>query len=159
MRNALTYVLEDVTSKPHLWGTSDPVRPTLGVDFKTRKGRSVFALLSNDGVYAAFVCFAITSDIPQDVMELSRFTNAAGRIAVPYTVWSNERGAGKIIIQMLAEHVEAHDLADRLITLSPPTEMAHEFHSRNGALTFRRNTGTVNFEYILKGDLSEEPTL
>lgn len=159
MRSALTYTLEDVTLKPHLWGSSDPVRPTLGVNFKTQKGRSVFALLSSNSIYSAFVCFALTSDVPQDVMELSRFTDITGRIAVPYTVWSNEKGAGRVIIQMLVKHVGDYDLADRVVTLSPPTEMAHAFHIRNNALMFRKNAGTVNFEYILKGDLSEEPTL
>ena len=35
----------------------------------------------------------------------------------------------------------------RYVTLSPKTEMAKRFHMRNGAVVFRENEDTVNYEY------------
>ena len=40
---------------------------------------------------------------------------------------------------------------NRLITLSPLTDMAYKFHSKNGAKLIRVNENTQNFEYqVLK---------
>jgi hypothetical protein len=36
----------------------------------------------------------------------------------------------------------------RFVTLSPKTEMAKRFHLKNGAIVFRENEETVNYEYI-----------
>jgi len=35
----------------------------------------------------------------------------------------------------------------RFVTLSPKTEMAHNFHIKNGAFVFRKNRQSVNYEY------------
>jgi hypothetical protein len=35
----------------------------------------------------------------------------------------------------------------RFVTLSPKTEMARRFHTKNGAITLRENEETVNYEY------------
>jgi hypothetical protein len=35
----------------------------------------------------------------------------------------------------------------RFVTLSPKTDMARRFHTRNGAIVFRDNPETVNYEY------------
>jgi hypothetical protein len=37
----------------------------------------------------------------------------------------------------------------RFVTLSPKTEMARRFHIKNGAVVFRENTDTVNYEYLI----------
>jgi hypothetical protein len=36
----------------------------------------------------------------------------------------------------------------RFVTLSPKTQMAKRFHLKNGAVTFRENDLTVNYEYM-----------
>ena len=36
---------------------------------------------------------------------------------------------------------------DRFVTLSPKTDMAKRFHTKNGAIVFRDNPETVNYEY------------
>ena len=36
----------------------------------------------------------------------------------------------------------------RFVTLSPKTEMAEKFHLRNGAVVFRENEETINYEYL-----------
>ena len=71
-----------------------------------------------------------------------------GEIVVAYTVWSRKRGAGKDIINKLAEWARENHF-DRLVTLSPLTPMATHFHIRNGAKQININRDTQNFEYKL----------
>ena len=141
-------VLEDVTSIPDLWKDSDPVRPELSVMFKVSEGRKVFGLKGEDGTWKAFMCYARTFLIPKDVNELGILTDRNGNVIVPYTVWSNEKGAGRMIIKEVLSMVKDKNMGvDRVVTLSPKTEMARKFHLRNGAKEFRMNSTTVNFEY------------
>lgn len=150
MTNFEDYTLENVKGNPELWKDTDPVRPELSVKFKTSEGRHVYGLKSPTGEYTAFVCFSQSTDVPADITGLSSMTSTVGRIAVPYTVWSNKRGAGRAIINKLIEMVRQTNLVDRVVTLSPRTEMARKFHLRNSASIYRENIVTVNFEYDLK---------
>jgi hypothetical protein len=137
-----------VTDSPALWIDKDPVRPELDVEFKTAKGRDVFGLLGEDEEWKAFMCYARTSLIPRSVEELDTLTTEDGNTIIPYTVWSNEKGAGKEIINQVLQFVKniEHNI-DRVVTLSPLTKMARKFHLRNNAKEFRVNETTVNFEY------------
>ena len=150
----MKYTLEYVTTKPHLWETSDPVRPELDVEFKTSPGRGVFGLLGEDGEWKAFLCYARTFLIPCDVEELEEFTREDGNIVIPYTVWSHEKGAGRTIINKVLDLVRGDGSmnVDRVVTLSPKTKMARKFHLRNDAVQFRMNRTTVNFEYEVTGE-------
>ena len=141
--------LENVTDRPSLWEATDPVRPELDADFKTAAGRGVFGLLGEDGEWKAFLCYARTFLIPCNVEELKEFTREDGNIVIPYTVWSNEKGAGRTIINEVLSLVRRDTSMniDRVVTLSPKTEMARKFHLRNDAVQFRMNRTTVNFEY------------
>ena len=140
-------VLENVTMMPDLWESGDPVRPELGVRFKTANGRAVYGLKTKEGKYVAFCCVARTTQVPIDIIELSEFTSTLGTILVPYTVWSLQRGAGKAIIKQLLDKVNKSRMAHRVVTLSPLTDMARRFHLRNGATEIARNVVTANFEY------------
>ncbi len=147
------YVLENVTVKPDLWRSGDPVRPNLGVSFKTYPGREVFALRDPDGVYVAFCCVARTHAIPVDIMTLSSYTLKDGKICVPYTVWSLRKGAGRAIINALLEFISNKEKTiNRVVTLSPRTKMARNFHLRNGAKEIKTNIVTANFEYEVKNE-------
>lgn len=140
--------LEEVTLKPDLWKSKDPVRPSLGVSFKTYPGRKVFGLKAEDGTYVAFCCVARAWDVPVDIMSLSSLTTEEGPVCVPYTVWSHRRGAGKTIINKLLNMLRESDAGiKRVVTLSPRTEMARNFHLRNGAKEISVNVVTANFEY------------
>ncbi|MBN86761.1 MAG: hypothetical protein CL885_04490 [Dehalococcoidia bacterium] len=142
------YKLEYVTRRPDLWKDSDPVRPELGVDFKTSTGRGVFGLQGAHGDWKAFMCYARTNKIPTNVEELDKFTDKEGSIIIPYTVWSHEKGAGRVIINEVLEMARSFDVGiERVVTLSPLTEMAERFHMRNGAMKLQSNKTTVNFEY------------
>ena len=80
---------------------------------------------------------------------MESLTSVDGNIAVPYTVWSYQRGAGKEIINQALSFMRANNIS-RVVTLSPLTEMAKRFHLRNNAIELQVNETTANFEYLLK---------
>ena len=147
----MNHTLKKVTEQTHLWESSDPVRPELDTAFKTTPGRGVFGLLGEDGAWKAFLCYARVFLIPCSVEELEEFTREDGNVIIPYTVWSHEKGAGRTIINEVLNLIrsDANMNIDRVVTLSPKTEMARKFHLRNKAVQFRMNSDTVNFEYTL----------
>ena len=140
--------LQDVTDQPDLWVEGDPVRPGLGPEFKSALGRRVYGLLDPGGDWGAFCCTARTIGVPRSVAELDRMTDLTGMIIVPYTVWSLRRGAGKEIIRALIATTQP---GERVVTLSPKTEMAARFHDRNGATRIGKWSEAVNFEYPTGG--------
>jgi len=145
----MDYVIDNVTARPELWCDGDPVRPELDVSFKTAPGRGVFGLRGSDGEYKAFLCYALTSGIPKNVNDLDVQTDIDGTVVVPYTVWSREKGAGRLIINHVLEFVKSSKMAERVVTLSPQTDMARVFHLRNNAHEVQYNETTVNFEYTI----------
>lgn len=108
----------------------------------------MFGLREEDD-YKSFLCVAYTTDIPKDVAELDELSEPNAPIAVPYAVWSHQRGAGRAIVMQVSSFVREHRGVERVITLSPITPMAHKFHTRNGATKIRTNEITTNFEYKL----------
>ena len=149
----MNYDLEHVTGFPELWKDRDPVRPELDVSFKTAPGRSVYGLYGDDGDWKAFMCCARTSCIPKSVEDLAIHTCPAGSYIIPYTVWSHEKGAGRVIINKILSMLEHNDIGvNRVVTLSPLTTMAERFHLRNGAEVIRTNATTINFEYKINND-------
>jgi len=146
----MNYTLKNVTKNIESWFNKDPVRPGLDVEFRTKAGREIFGLLDEDGEYKAFMCVAYTTDVPKNVVSMGVLTSVDGDIAVPYTVWSYQRGAGKEIINQALSLMQEKNIS-RVVTLSPLTEMAKRFHLRNDAIELQVNETTANFEYILEG--------
>ena len=104
------------------------------------------------------MCFGFTNDIPKTVEELDLMTKDAhlqstlrdqkvGKIAIAYTVWSKKKGGGKLIVKEVFKKIKQSNHLNRLITLSPLTEMARNFHLHNGAFELQVNEKTQNFEY------------
>jgi hypothetical protein len=131
----------------------DPVRPHLSALFRTAPGREAFVLEDElTGKPRAVICVAYTNQVPQDERELDHFSQAAhqedeqGSIAVFYTVWSYDRGAGREIVFAAQDHTQARGCS-RWVTLSPLTEMAERFHIKNGAVLHSRHSTCQNFEY------------
>ena len=126
----------------------DPVRPHLE---KLGAGKQVYVL---DDL-SAVICIAYTNSVPTDEKQLEYYTQAAcqdgqhGSIAVAYTVWSNKTGAGKDIIFAVRDLFLADPRINRLVTLSPKTEMAKRFLRKNGARVLNDNADSYNFEYQL----------
>ena len=135
----------------------DPVRPELDNNFRTEDGRKIYGVKYGDEI-CAIMCFGFTNDIPKTVEELDLMTKDAhlqstlrdrkvGRIAIAYTVWSKKKGGGKLIVKEVFKKIKKSNHLNRLITLSPLTEMARNFHLRNGAFELQVNEKTQNFEY------------
>ena len=135
----------------------DPVRPELDNKFRTGYGRKIYGV-EYKGEIHAIMCFAYTNKIPTNVEELEKLSTDAflqsamrgqniGQIAVAYTVWSKKKGGGKLIVKEVFKKIKKSNHLNRLITLSPLTDMAHKFHSKNGAKLIQINETTQNFEY------------
>ena len=137
----------------------DPVRPELTNEFRTSYGRKIFGVKYQNEIHAV-MCFAFTNKIPRTVNELDQpskdaFLQSAnrdqnvGKIAIAYTVWSKKKGGGKLIVKEVYKMIKKSNHLNRLVTLSPLTEMARKFHLRNGAVELQVNEHTQNFEYIV----------
>ena len=61
-----------------------------------------------------------------------------------------KKGGGKLIVKEVFKKIKKSNHLDRLITLSPLTEMASRFHSKNGAKLLYVNETTQNFEYLVE---------
>jgi len=53
----------------------------------------------------------------------------------------------KLIVKEVFKNIKKSNHLNRLVTLSPLTEMATNFHERNGAKLIQINETTQNFEY------------
>ena len=135
----------------------DPVRPELNNEFRTSYGRKIFGVKYQNEIHAV-MCFAFTNDIPRSVNDLEQLSKDAflqsvqrdqnvGKIAIAYTVWSKKKGGGKLIVKEVYKMIKKSNHLNRLVTLSPLTEMAKKFHLRNGAELLQVNEQTQNFEY------------
>ena len=135
----------------------DPVRPELDNEFRTGFGRKIYGV-EYQGEIHAVMCFAYTNEIPKSVDELEKLSTDAflqsamrdqkgGQIAIAYTVWSKKKGGGKLIVKEVFKKIKKSNHLNRLVTLSPLTEMATNFQERNGAKLVQINETTQNFEY------------
>jgi len=137
--------------------TEDPVRPELDVVFRRSYGRKIFGVKYKKEI-CAIMCFGFTDEIPKTVKELDLMTRDAylrsaqrdqniGKIAIAYTIWSKKKGGGKLIVKEVFKMIKKSNHLNRLVTLSPLTEMARNFHLNNGAVELQVNEETQNFEY------------
>ena len=135
----------------------DPVRPELNNKFRTSFGRKIYGVKYKKEI-CAIMCFGFTNEIPKTVEELDMMTKDAhlqsalrdqkvGKIAIAYTVWSKKKGGGKLIVKEVFKKIKKSNHLNRLVTLSPLTDMARNFHLRNGAIELQVNKETQNFEY------------
>ena len=137
--------------------SEDPVRPELDNNFRTGYGRRIYGVRYKGDIHAV-MCFAYTNKIPRSVEELEKLSTDAflqsalrdqniGKIAIAYTVWSKRKGGGKLIVKEVFKKIKKSNHLNRLVTLSPLTEMATKFHTSNGAKLVQINETTQNFEY------------
>ena len=135
----------------------DPVRPELDIVFRRSYGRKIYAVKYKKEI-CAIMCFGFTNEVPKTVKELDLMTRDAylksaqrdqniGKIAIAYTIWSKKKGGGKLIVKEIFKMIKKTNHLNRLITLSPLTEMARNFHLKNGAIELQVNKETQNFEY------------
>jgi len=154
----------ELVELPYIDVTEDPVRPELSLEFRQAYGRKIFGIRDEEGDIAAVMCFAFTHGIPKSVEEMDAMSRDAamqavhragvqGSMAIAYTVWAKKKGGGKHIVNEVYKMIKESHHIDRLITLSPLTDMARKFHLKNGAEEVQVNLTTQNFEYNV--ELSE----
>tara|TARA_Y100000114_G_scaffold45349_1_gene41029 strand:- start:1566 stop:2243 length:678 start_codon:yes stop_codon:yes gene_type:complete len=143
---------------PYIDVKEDPVRPELDLIFRQTYGRKILGLRDDEGDISAIICFAFTDEVPKTVEELERFSydsamrasrraGVQGSIAVAYTVWAKKKGGGRAIINEVYKRIKKSNHLNRLVTLSPLTKMARDFHIKNGAKELQVNETSQNFEY------------
>jgi hypothetical protein len=141
---------------------NDPVRPHITAEFRHTHGRQMWGLFEDQYAVAhtpretplAIICVAYTNEAPTCEYELEWYSAASGTGAVTtttavfYTVWSYDRGAGRTIVNTLAKHIkESRSEIKHWVTLSPLTEMATRFHTKNGAVLYSVYDTCQVFDY------------
>lgn len=126
--------------------STDPVRPEIPAARRIQSDCTVFAY-TQDHSASAILCCRYMDSAPPSVQQL--FTDCADfRCAVFYSIWSLAPGHARSLILAARQWILEHRPEIReFITLSPPTDMARDFHLRNGAGIYRINEDTVNYHY------------
>ena len=148
----------ELVEMPYIDCSEDPVRPELDLAFRQTYGRKIYGLKDDVGEIAAIMCFAFTDEVPKTVEEMDRMSydsalkavhraGIQGSIAIAYTVWAKKKGGGKAIVNEVYKMIKKSNHLNRLVTLSPLTDMARRFHIKNGAKELQVNETTQNFEY------------
>ena len=148
----------ELVELPYIDVKEDPVRPELDLRFRQSYGRKIYGLKDDVGEISAIMCFAFTNEVPKTVEEMEAMSYDAalqsihragvqGSIAIAYTVWAKKKGGGRAIVNEVYKMVKKSNHLNRLVTLSPLTDMARNFHIKNGAKELQVNEKTQNFEY------------
>jgi hypothetical protein len=127
----------------------DPVRPEIPREFRVQDNRFIATLLVDDQP-TAMVCISLHDFIPENVEDLSK-TSQEPTTAVFYTIWSYKAGSGAELLRRVLPELKAkYPTLTTFVTLSPKTEMAKRFHLKNGAVVFRENVDTINYDYSVR---------
>ena len=125
----------------------DPVRPDIPATFRVDTNRFVMALVEQQ--VCAVVCVSLQNSIPAGVDDLG-YTGNNIDTAIFYTIWSYAPGAGtELLLSAVSDIRKNYPAVERFVTLSPKTEMARKFHIKNGAVVYRENENTINYEYLI----------
>lgn len=126
----------------------DPVRPEISKEFRVSDNRFIAALLEEEKP-TSMVCISLHNFVPMNVGDLSDIV-ANPNTAVFYTIWSYKPGSGARLLREAVKGIrEKHPEITNFVTLSPKTEMAKRFHLKNGAIIYRENNDTVNYQYTV----------
>ena len=140
-------IITDITDPLLEYLKDDPVRPDITREFRVTQNRFVATLVSDRP--RAMVCVSLQDCIPASVEELLTHETENPTMAIFYTIWSYQSGAGSQLLRdTVSEIRQMFPNITRFVTLSPKTEMAEKFHLRNGAVVFRENAETINYEYL-----------
>ena len=122
------------------------MRPEISAEFRVSENRFISSIVEGDDP-KAIVCVSLCDQVPSSVAELAQDA-LMPNTAIFYTIWSYAPGACKeLLIKTVDEIKLQFPNITRFVTLSPKSEMARRFHTKNGAVTFRENEDTVNYEY------------
>jgi len=143
----MLHFIRDLSHKLLEFIKDDPVRPEIPTDFRVSEGRMVAALAEKDDDPDAMVCVSFHDFVPAGVDDLKNVAQVP-TTAVFYTIWSYKAGKGRdLLFEAVKGIQEQYPSVTRFVTLSPKSELARRFHLKNGAIVFRENIETVNYEY------------
>ena len=145
---SMIHIIKTITDKFLNLIEDDPVRPNIPRESRVGDNKDIFVLRDENGVdVKAIVCVSYQSEVPTSESELFRVDDNP-TIAVFYTVWSYDKGSGRQVIFDAVDYIKENlPHIKRFVTLSPKTELAKRFHLKNGAVVFRENETSVNYEY------------
>ncbi len=133
--------------------SDDPVRPNIPHHLRLANKNKVFCYYEseNDATPKAIVCTAFRDYVPTKEDDILESKNSEkGTILTLYTIWSYASGAGRNLVFELMDYVkDSLNEIERIVTLSPKTEMARKFHMKNGAVELQENDTTINYEYSI----------
>jgi hypothetical protein len=151
----MLHFIRDISHRFLEFIKDDPVRPEIPTDYRVSDGRMVAALTDNEQEESnpeAMVCVSFHDFIPADIKDLDK-TAQVPTTAIFYTIWSYKSGKGQeLLFQAVKGIQEQYPSVTRFVTLSPKTNMARRFHLKNGAIVFRENLDTTNYEYTVEKD-------
>ena len=128
------------------WVKDDPVRPNIPLSLRIGERAEIFAFQGQDRPLA-ITCVSYQDCVPEEESQLFAPTEKP-TIAVFYSIWSYRKGAGReLILGTLAQIRANKPEIDTFVTLSPKTQMARDFHLKNGATIYRENADTINYQY------------
>lgn len=145
----MLYTIRDLSDPLIRLIQDDPVRPEIPISDRINQWAAVYVLQDTQTFEAAaVVCVAFRDSVPSSVGELLVEPAAVPTTAVFYSIWSYRPGAGRRLITLAQRSIARdYDYITQWVTLSPSTEMARQFHLRNGASVFRVNSDSVNYLY------------
>lgn len=144
----MLYLIKDINDPLVVYLKDDPVRPHIPISKRFDPGSQVLVLKDHDRV-GAIVCAKLCERIPINEQQLLDDNSNNPTSAIFYTIWSYQSGFGQRLIREGIHHIRSiRPDINRFVTLSPVTEIARKFHIRNGAVIFRINADTINYEYL-----------
>jgi hypothetical protein len=144
----MLHLIKSLTDSFISFLSEDPVRPNIPHVDRVGDNKDIFVLRDEENKVKAITCVSYQSNIPTKESELFEDTELPNT-AVFYTIWSYESGAGRKLIFDAVKHIKDNNSdINRFVTLSPRTEMARRFHIKNGAVVFRENDESTNYEYL-----------
>lgn len=144
----MLYLVKSTTDELFALLQEDPVRPGIPNQNRIGTNRDVFVNREQNQTLAV-TCVSYQRDVPESEGDLFQACDSP-LVAIFYTIWSYRPGAGRELIFQARDWIREHrPEIERFVTLSPPTEMARRFHLRNGALVYRSNPETINYEYVV----------
>jgi len=125
----------------------DPVRPHIPIEQRINDAAEILILRAGNEILAA-TCMQWLKDVPKDEDDLVGMVGDHD-VAVFYTIWSYSPGAGQKLLKTAAEWLlkDYADTIKSIVTLSPQTEMAKRFHTKNGATVHQENATSTNYKY------------
>ena len=145
----MLHLIKEITDSFFNLISEDPVRPNIPHVDRVGSNKDIFVLRDEENKVKAITCVSYQSTIPDSESGLFEFTDTPN-VAIFYTIWSYAPGAGRTLIFDAVAYIKKNNKdIKRFVTLSPKTEMAKRFHLKNGAIVYRENSETVNYEYVM----------